>query len=125
MRGSCGGCFMRYRVFSIVPALLVAFGCIQCANAQSSRSDFSKAVPLDPIVVTATRSPQRLSTVLADVTVIGADEIARAGQSGLAELLARQPGIEISTNGGPASTSAVFLRGANNAQTLVLIDGVR
>ena len=33
--------------------------------------------------------------------------------------------MEIATNGGPASTSAVFLRGANNAQTLVLIDGVR
>src|SRR5437764_194935 len=27
--------------------------------------------------------------------------------------------------GGPATTTSVFLRGANNAQTLVLIDGIR
>jgi vitamin B12 transporter len=98
---------------------------IQYAHAQSTAAEAPKAVLLDPIVVTATRSPQRLSTLLADVTVIGPDEIGRAGQSGLAELLSRQPGVEIATNGGPASTSAVFLRGANNAQTLVLIDGVR
>jgi vitamin B12 transporter len=98
---------------------------IQYAHAQSTAAEAPKAVLLDPIVVTATRSPQRLSTLLADVTVIGPEEIARAGQSSLAELLSRQPGVEIATNGGPASTSAVFLRGANNAQTLVLIDGVR
>jgi vitamin B12 transporter len=98
---------------------------IQYAHAQTTAAEPQKAVLLDPIVVTATRSPQRLSTLLADVTVIGPEEIARAGQSGLAELLSRQPGVEIATNGGPASTSAVFLRGANNAQTLVLIDGVR
>ena len=98
---------------------------IQYAHAQSTAAEAPKAVLLDPIVVTASRSPQRLSTLLADVTVIGPEEIARAGQSGLAELLARQPGVEIATNGGPATTSAVFLRGANNAQTLVLIDGVR
>src|SRR5712675_2093990 len=79
---------------------------IQYAHAQNTPAEAPKAVLLDPIVVTATRSPQRLSTLLADVTVIGPEEIARAGQSGLAELLSRQPGVEIATNGGPASTSA-------------------
>src|SRR5689334_18416717 len=116
---------MRYRMLLVRAALSATALFVQSAKAQSPGAEVSKAVLLDPIVVTATRSPQRLSTLLADVTVIGADEIARAGQSGLTELLSRQPGIEISANGGPASTSAVFLRGANNAQTLVLIDGVR
>ena len=108
-----------------VVASAAAACCSQLAAAQTAAADFSKPVPLDPIVVTATRSPQRLSTLLADVTVIGPDEIARAGQSSLADLLSRQPSVEIATNGGPASTTAVFLRGANNAQTLVLVDGVR
>src|SRR5437763_14919631 len=98
---------------------------VQYAHAQNTAAETAKAVLLDPIVVTATRSPERLSTLLADVTVIGPDEIARAGQSGLLDLLSRQPAVEVATNGGPASTSAVFLRGANNAQTLVLLDGVR
>jgi vitamin B12 transporter len=40
-------------------------------------------------------------------------------------LLQRQPGVQIVTNGGPGSTTGVFLRGANAGQTLVLIDGLR
>jgi len=54
-----------------------------------------------------------------------AEEIARAGAQSLAELLQRQPGVEIFQNGGPGSVSSALLRGANRGQTLVLIDGVR
>ena len=80
---------------------------------------------LDPVVVTATRTPVRLLDLVADVTVIDADEIARGGTQGLLALLSRQPGVEVVQNGGPGSTSGVFLRGANSAQTLVLVDGMR
>ena len=80
---------------------------------------------LPPIVVTATRSEQSLLDLLVDVTWIGPEEIARSGVDSLAQLLQRQPGAEIVTSGGPASTSGVFLRGANTDQTLVLVDGMR
>ena len=80
---------------------------------------------LDPVVVTAARSPQRLDQLLADVTVIGPEEIARAGAQSLADLLQRQPGVQIVTSGGRGSTTGVFLRSANAGQTLVLIDGLR
>src|SRR5206468_6429222 len=80
---------------------------------------------LDPIIVTAARASQPITDVLADVTVIGADEILRSGVQSLAELLQRQPGVEIVQNGGPGSVSGALLRGANRGQTLVLIDGLR
>ena len=80
---------------------------------------------IPPVIVTALRAEQPLTDLLADVTLIGPEEIARAGAGGLAALLQRQPGVEIVTNGGPGSTSGVFLRGANTAQTLVLVDGLR
>jgi vitamin B12 transporter len=80
---------------------------------------------LDPVAVTASRQSQPIADVLADLTVIGPEEIARAGVQSLTELLQRQPGVEIVQNGGPGSVSGVFLRGANSGQTLVLIDGVR
>jgi len=80
---------------------------------------------LDPMIVTASRSPQLLTDLIADVTWIGPDEIARAGAQSLAELLQRQPGVQIVVNGPPGSTSDAFLRGANSNQTLVLIDGLR
>ena len=80
---------------------------------------------LEPVSVTATRSLQPTPDLLADVTVIGPDEIARSGAQSLTELLQRQPGTEIVQNGGPGSVSGVFLRGANTNQTLVLVDGIR
>jgi vitamin B12 transporter len=80
---------------------------------------------LPPVVVTAARMPQALTDLVADVTVIDSPAIRRSGAQSLADLLQRQPGVEILQNGGPGATSGVFLRGANAAQTLVLVDGLR
>ncbi len=77
------------------------------------------------VIVTASRTPQQKENVIADVTVINQEEIERAGQSTLTELLQRQPGVEISSNGGAGSNSTVMLRGASANQTVILIDGVR
>ena len=78
-----------------------------------------------PVAVTASRGSQPIADLLADVTVIGHDEIVRSGAQSLTEVLQRQPGVEITMNGGPGSTSGAFLRGANRGQTLVLVDGLR
>lgn len=75
------------------------------------------------IVVTATRQPTRIDATLADVTVVTRAEIEAAGQSTLAELLGRQPGIQTSTRGGGAVS--VYLRGNSEKHTLLLVDGVR
>jgi len=77
------------------------------------------------VIVTATRQVQPLTQTLSDVTVIDRDQIEQAGTDSLATLLARQPGVQISNNGGAGKTTNVFLRGANSNQTLVLVDGVR
>jgi len=89
---------------------------------------FAEELPvyqLDDVVVTATRTPQPSNRVLSDMTVIGAEEIARSGQSTLAEVLQSQPGVEMSSNGGPGASSSIYLRGANAGHTLVLVDGMR
>ena len=82
-------------------------------------------VALDPLFVTATRNPQPFASLLADVTVIGPEQVAAAAGAGLVQLLQRQPGIEIVQNGGPGATSGVFMRGTNTGQVLVLVDGMR
>ena len=81
--------------------------------------------PLNPIIVTATRTPTKASDVLADNVYIGPEEIEQAGQTSLVELLQRQKGVTISSYGTGGSNASVFLRGTTNNQTLVLIDGVR
>jgi vitamin B12 transporter len=80
---------------------------------------------LRPVVVTATRTPQPVDTVLADLRVIDADAIANAGPMTLTELLQARGGVEISANGGPGQVSGVFLRGTNASHVVLLVDGVR
>lgn len=79
---------------------------------------------LTPVVVTATRQETRANEVLADVTVIGREEIERNGQGTITDLLARQSGIDLPQSGGAGTQSSLFLRGANFNQTKVLIDGI-
>ena len=76
-------------------------------------------------MVTATRVAQPLLDVVADVTVLDRAAIERSGAVGLADVLARLPGVELARNGGPASVTGVFVRGADPRFTAVFIDGVR
>jgi vitamin B12 transporter len=110
--------FLRWRKAAVIGAALAlpVPGHAQVAPGSTA---------LDPMVVTAARLPQPLTSLIADVTYIGPDEIAHAGAQSLAELLQRQPGVQIVVSGPPGSTSGAFLRGANSNQTLVLIDGLR
>ncbi|WP_397473926.1 TonB-dependent receptor plug domain-containing protein [Pusillimonas sp.] len=80
---------------------------------------------LDTIVVTPGRIAQAQADVVGDVTVIGREELAQAGQNSLAQILSRHHGIQYDDYGGPQTLNSIFLRGANSNQTLVLIDGVR
>jgi len=79
---------------------------------------------LDPVVVTATRQATRVSETLADVTVLQREDIEKASGSSALELIARQPGIQLSNNGGLGKASSLFIRGAEARHTLVLIDGI-
>ncbi len=85
----------------------------------------AEPIDLKEIVVTATRTPLPRESAISDVSVIDAEEIQRAGQSTLTELLARQAGIEISSSGGAGTPSAIFMRGTNASHVVVLIDGMR
>ena len=80
---------------------------------------------LESVVITATRTPQFIKALIADVSVIEADEIKRSGQTTLIELLQRQAGIEITSNGGAGTTSGIFIRGTNTNHVVVVIDCVR
>jgi vitamin B12 transporter len=100
--------------------LVAAIAAIACTHVVAQVAN-----PLPAVAVTATRGVQPIADLLADLTVIDHDEIVRSGAQSLPQMLQRQPGVEITMNGGPGSTSGAFLRGANRGQTLVLVDGLR
>ncbi len=121
----CNTSVKAWRLSALALASIIVLSS-QTTRAQTSNVSVSTANnPMDPVIVTATRTPTRANDVLADYVYIGPEEIADAGQSSLVQLLQRQRGVEISSNGGGGAIASVFLRGANSGQTLVLIDGVR
>ena len=93
--------------------------------ALTSPAFAAEQINLDEVVVTASRTPQTRESVIADVTIIDAQEIQRTGQSTLVELLAQQPSIEITSSGGAGTNSSIFMRGTNSGHVVVLIDGMR
>ena len=84
-----------------------------------------RAPQLSETVVTATRTEQPLSDLVADVSIVDRESIASSGANGVADLLARLPGVEITRNGGVGNASSVYVRGAEQRFTAVYIDGVR
>lgn len=79
---------------------------------------------IDSVVVTATRSPKKLSEVGRVVTIITADQINRSQGKTLPELLNNVAGITFSgANNAPGISTSIYLRGASNGNALILIDG--
>ncbi len=121
-------------LLSLRPGLLALAATGLCAlsvpaHAQSAGATVLaqnlRAPSLSETVVTATRTAQPLSDLVADVSIVDRDSIERSGATGLGDLLARLPGVEMSRNGGPGTTTSLFLRGAETRFTAVYIDGVR
>ena len=79
----------------------------------------------EEITITATRiaTPQEKSPTA--TTVITREQIEQSQQHMVADVLRGQPGVEVAATGQPGTVEGVFLRGANNNQTLVLVDGIR
>ena len=101
-----------------LPAALFVFPLPSFAQAPSGTPELAS------VVVTATRQETRVNEVLADVTVIDRTEIERTGQGTIVDLLARQPGLQTSTSGGPGNSASFFIRGANSNQSKILVDGL-
>ncbi|MEY2860257.1 MAG: hypothetical protein RL392_715 [Pseudomonadota bacterium] len=80
---------------------------------------------LAEVVVTATRSETRADAVISDITVITRAQIESGAGRTVGELLARQAGVQTSSNGGQGKTSSVYVRGTENRHVLLLVDGVR
>ncbi len=90
-------------------------------------SALAEEVEIPTITVTAPYRgiPTKIAKAGSAVSVITAAEIERTGARTLADVLATVPGVALNTTGGEGAATSVYIRGANNGQSLVLIDGVR
>ena len=79
----------------------------------------------DPVVVTASRGPERVSALAAEVSVIDRAMLDQAVGRTLVQVLSQLPGLQFSSNGGLGKTASLFIRGLESRHTLLLLDGVR
>jgi vitamin B12 transporter len=79
-----------------------------------------------PVVITASKIEEPLPDVSASVTVVGRDAIERRNATTVQEVLREVPGLDLQRSGGAAGTfTQVRLRGANDDQVTILMDGAR
>jgi vitamin B12 transporter len=129
---------LRTAIFAGVSILPLAYPQAAGAQTAADRPGDLQTIPLRPlapvetvavagqlpgIVVTATRSPERIEDLVADISVMDGD-LDRRGLN-LQEVLRFGGGVQLTSYGGPAATSNVLIRGANAGHTLTLFEGFR
>lgn len=106
---------MKTRTSSLRLSAVAACALLYLPAAQTA--DHTTNPTLTETVVTAGRITQALQDVIADMTIVDRDTIEKSGTNSLADILARQPGIELVRNGGPAGSTSLFVRGAPSHNT--------
>jgi vitamin B12 transporter len=79
---------------------------------------------INNVVISASRTEQRIQDALPATTLITRADIDRAQAVDLPSLIRNVTGIEIVQNGGVGTVSSAFIRGAESRHTLVLVDGI-
>lgn len=95
------------------------FTCLQLLAQPGTSKDTASLKQLDEVIVTATRTAQKLGNVAVPVTIIHASTIQQSGSLRLNNILQEQTGIYITSSFG----NGVQLQGLSPDYVLILIDG--
>jgi outer membrane receptor for ferrienterochelin and colicins len=85
----------------------------------------ARAVQFREVLITATRERALISDVPVASQVISRDQIERASAQNIGELLESYTGLLVKNNGYLGSLKTASIRGANDNQILILLDGQR
>ena len=101
--------------FITTVTLIIAFS----ANAQNNN------VALEPIEVKALRTSVPVDRLSSSIVIITKDEIEKKQFRFVQDALRGVPGLTVQSSGPMGSSTSVFIRGAHNLGTAVLMDGIR
>ncbi|RDB43987.1 TonB-dependent receptor [Halomonas sp. DQ26W] len=107
---------------------LAAFGLAAlplAVQAQVASTETADTVSLNPMVVTATLAPRTADETLSSVTLLDEATLRRQDPVELTDLFRGQPGVDVSSTGSLGKQTTLSIRGGNNKQSQLLIDGIR
>ncbi len=116
-RSSSLGCSVFAATLSIITVSIITTAAPAFAEEQASSE-------VDQIVVTGTRLETTQRTDGSSVTVITEQELEDGQYRNAIDALQQVPGLDIVQSGGPGGNAAIFLRGADSGQTLIMLDGI-
>ncbi|VAX35577.1 Outer membrane vitamin B12 receptor BtuB [hydrothermal vent metagenome] len=109
---------MKKVLWSLVLTVVLVGGILSEGFANISKET-------ETVIITASRIEEDVTQTGSSVIVITNEEITAKQYKTVLEALKGKVGISSASNGGLGGTTSVFLRGANNAHTLVMVDGMR
>lgn len=112
--------FISKKKFALIVAALC--GAVLPVNAYAADTDTTATVKTRDVVVTASRTEQEVKETPSAVEVITHEELERTGANTLTEALKMATNLNIMQS---AMGNNVSLRGMNNNQTLILVNGRR
>lgn len=113
---------IQFQPAALAGSIALALGFASSVYAAEQRV---AKVALDTIVVTATRSEEKIENVPARISIIEPQFLEQSPIASFPELLKSEASANIVQLGDLGQQSSIFLRGTNSTQTLVLRDGVR
>lgn len=108
---------------ALVGAIALAMGFSTSVSAQDSSNVVNAS--LDTLVVTATRSEEKIGDVPARISVIDQNAIKKNPALNLSDLIQQDSSVYVKQSGGMGQISEIGLRGTKAVHTLVLKDGAR
>ena len=108
---------------TLVGAIALAMGFSTSVSAQDSSNVVNAS--LETLVVTATRSEEKIENVPARISVINQNTIEKNPALNLSDLIQQDPSVYVKQSGGMGQISEIGLRGTKAVHTLVLKDGAR
>jgi len=114
-----------WKIFCLFAAII---GLPEFAQAAEDPNEAEPSVTLEEVVVTGTRTEQRVERIPANITVIDEAKIKNSNAKSIPDLLRSEEGIVVRDLLGTGKTAQVDLRGFGETapfNTLVLVDGRR
>ena len=114
----------KFQPTALVGAIAIALG-FSATAAQAEDQTAVKTSSLDTIVVTASRTEEKLKNVPARISVLDQKTIEKNPALNLSDVIQQDPSVFVKQYGGMGQTSEIALRGTKAVHTLVLKDGAR
>ncbi len=108
-----------YRLFAAI--ILIWLAGIMPVKAEQAAERYHE---LDPVVVTGSHAPARLSETGVSMSVITREDIAVLPADNVTDVLEHVNGVDVRQRGAGGVQTDIGIRGASFEQTLIMVDGV-